>query len=93
MVHLLGKERLPFTLIYLSSLGLTLYFAMGLQSAILTPIAACAQVVALVWFVVSYIPGGQTGLRLVVELWCWCDAAALQVHDQVVLWRLQKLCQ
>ena len=70
--------------IYLSSLILTLYFAMGLQSAILTPIAACAQVnpvlmpclleclnniyffvqvVALVWFVVSYIPGGQTGLR------------------------------
>ena len=30
--------------IYLSSLILTLYFAMGLQSAILTPIAACAQV-------------------------------------------------
>ena len=32
------------TSIYLTSLILTLYFAMGLQSAILTPIAACAQV-------------------------------------------------
>ena len=81
LVHLLSRDRLPFTTIYLSSLILTLYFAMGLQSAILTPIAACAQVnltletishseiltsaqvVALVWFVVSYIPGGQTGLR------------------------------
>merc|ERR1712130_548384 len=44
LVHLLSRERLPFTSIYLSSLILTLYFAMGLQSAILTPIAACAQV-------------------------------------------------
>ena len=45
LVHLLSRERLPFTSIYLSSLILTLYFAMGLQSAILTPIAACAQVI------------------------------------------------
>jgi len=68
LVHLLSRERLPFTSIYLSSLILTLYFAMGLQSAILTPIAACAQVVALVWFVVSYIPGGQTGLRFMTKM-------------------------
>jgi len=68
LVHLLSKERLPFTIVYISSLALTLYFAMGLQSAILTPIAACAQVIALVWFVVSYIPGGQTGLRFMSKL-------------------------
>jgi len=68
LVHLLSKERLPFTVTYITTLALTLYFAMGLQSAILTPIAACAQVVALVWFVVSYIPGGQTGLRFMTKL-------------------------
>jgi len=68
MVHLLSKERLPFTTIYVSTLALTLYFAMGLQSAILTPIAAVAQVVALTWFVVSYIPGGQTGLRFMTKM-------------------------
>ena len=60
MVHLFSKERLPFTLVYLTTLiGIkdptiflhthyfpiaTLYFAMGLQSAILTPIAAVLQV-------------------------------------------------
>ena len=38
-----------------------LYFAMGLQSALLTTVAAALQVIALVWFTVSYIPGGQTG--------------------------------
>ena len=61
MVHLFSKERLPFTLVYLTTLigkikcqndlylypyfpKATLYFAMGLQSAILTPIAAVLQV-------------------------------------------------
>lgn len=68
MVHLLSKERLPFTTVYISTLALTLYFAMGLQSAILTPIAAVAQVIALTWFVVSYIPGGQTGLRFMTKM-------------------------
>lgn len=41
---------------------------MGLQSAILTPIAAILQVLALLWFVISYIPGGQTGLKFFTKL-------------------------
>lgn len=68
MVHLFSKERLPFTLVYLTTLIATLYFAMGLQSAILTPIAAVLQVIALLWFVISYIPGGQTGLKFFTKL-------------------------
>lgn len=61
--HLFGKERLPFTSIYFGSLVATLYFALAMQSTILTSVAAVCQVVALVWFVVSYIPGGQTGMK------------------------------
>lgn len=68
LMHLFSKERLPFTLIYFTTLIGTLYFAMGLQSAILTPIAAVLQVVALTWFVVSYIPGGQAGLSFFTKL-------------------------
>lgn len=68
ITHLFGKERLPFTLVYFTTLTATLYFAMGLQSAILTPIAAVMQVIALVWFVISYIPGGQTGLKFFTKL-------------------------
>lgn len=60
---LFSKEKLPFTLIYFLTLAGTLYFAMGLQSTILTCIAAGAQVVALVWFLLSSVPGGQTGLK------------------------------
>lgn len=61
--HLISRERLPFTFTYTLTLTLTLYFAMGLQNYILTVMAAVCQVLALLWFVVSYIPGGQTGLR------------------------------
>jgi len=61
--HLFSKERLTFTATYFGSLGATLYFAMGMQSTILTTIAASFQVMALLWFIVSYLPGGQTGLR------------------------------
>jgi hypothetical protein len=66
--HLFSKERLPFTLIYLTSLTGTLYFSMALQSTVLTCIAALAQIIALVWFIVSYVPGGQTGLKFFSKL-------------------------
>ena len=42
--HLFSKERLTFTATYFGSLGATLYFAMGMQSTILTTIAASFQV-------------------------------------------------
>jgi len=66
--HLFGRERLPFTTVYFSTLAATLYFAMGLQSTPLTVMAAVGQVLALLWFVLSYIPGGQTGLRFFSKL-------------------------
>ncbi|XP_040577666.1 uncharacterized protein [Lepeophtheirus salmonis] len=63
-----SKERLPFTSIYFLTLFGTLYAALGLQSTILTIIFAFVQVGALIWFVVSYIPGGQTGLRFMSRI-------------------------
>lgn len=66
--HLFSKERLPFTSVYLGTLIATLYFALSLQSYPLTSIAAVGQVVALLWFVVSYIPGGQTGMKFFARI-------------------------
>ena len=37
--HLFGKDRLPFTSVYLGTLLATLYFALGLQSYVLTSVA------------------------------------------------------
>ena len=66
--HMFKRDRLPFTAIYLGTLSLTLYFAMGVQSTILTTLAASCQVCALLWFVISYIPGGQTGLKFFTRI-------------------------
>ena len=43
--HLFGKERLPFTSVYFGTLAATLYFALGLQSYVLTSVAAGCQVI------------------------------------------------
>ncbi|KAK5718029.1 protein transport protein sft2 [Elasticomyces elasticus] len=61
--HLISSERLPFTATYFGSIGLTLYFALGLHSTILTLMSSIVQFVALLWYLVSYFPMGSTGLR------------------------------
>ncbi|KAA0187121.1 hypothetical protein HAZT_HAZT002598 [Hyalella azteca] len=61
--HLFSSDRLMFTSVYLVSLFGTLYSALSLQSTILTSIAAVLQVLALLCYIVSNIPGGQAGLN------------------------------
>ncbi|MPC29386.1 Vesicle transport protein SFT2C [Portunus trituberculatus] len=61
--HLFSSERIVFTTVYFASLFATLYFALSLQSTIFTSITAIIQVAALLCFVLSNIPGGQTGLK------------------------------
>ncbi|MCJ1368308.1 protein transport protein sft2 [Acarospora aff. strigata] len=61
--HLLSTPRLPFTAAYLGSISLTLYFAVGLHSTLLTLLSSLVQLAALLWYLVSYFPMGGTGLR------------------------------
>ncbi|KAI9435600.1 ER-to-golgi vesicle protein transport Sft2 [Lactarius indigo] len=61
--HLMSKERLPFSVAYLSSLGLTLYLALGPHSYLGSLIGAAIQVIALVSYVLAYFPGGSQTLR------------------------------
>jgi len=63
MRHLISKERLPFSVAYLSSLGLTLYFALGLHSYFGSLMGAVVQVIALLSYVLAYFPGGTQTLR------------------------------
>jgi len=62
--HLVSKERLPFSLVYFASLGLTLYFSLGRKSYIGSLIGAIIQVIALVSYVLAYFPGGTATLRV-----------------------------
>ncbi|KAL1115834.1 hypothetical protein AAG570_006124 [Ranatra chinensis] len=70
--HLLSRERLAFTSCYAGSLCATLYFALYQQSTPLTILFAVIQIIALLWFLVSYIPGGHTGLMFFTKL---CSSA------------------
>ncbi|KAK4201238.1 Got1/Sft2-like family-domain-containing protein [Triangularia verruculosa] len=63
--HLTSTPRLPFTAAYFGSLGLTIYFSIGLQSTLLTIFSGLVQLACLVWYLVSYFPMGSSGLRLV----------------------------
>ncbi|KAG2172012.1 hypothetical protein INT43_001489 [Umbelopsis isabellina] len=61
--HMMSLERLPFTAAYLGTMGLTLYFSLGARNYILTIISAVLQIIALLWYFGSYIPGGVATLR------------------------------
>jgi hypothetical protein len=62
--HLISGPRLPFTGAYLGSLALSLYFALGLHSTVLTLLSAIIQLACLAWYLISYFPMGSSGLRL-----------------------------
>ncbi|KAH8808401.1 Got1/Sft2-like family-domain-containing protein [Xylogone sp. PMI_703] len=62
--HLTSTPRLPFTAAYFGSIGLTLYFSLGLGSTILTLFSSLIQLACLLWYLISYFPMGSSGLRL-----------------------------
>lgn len=62
--HLLGEpDRRGLALLYLGSVGVTLYAALGLRSTLLTTLAAAVQLAAGAAYLLSSLPGGATGLR------------------------------
>ncbi|KAF8346597.1 Got1/Sft2-like family-domain-containing protein [Amanita rubescens] len=62
--HLISAERLPFSIVYFASLGLTLYFSLGAKSYFGSLICGAVQVVALVSYILAYFPGGTQTLRM-----------------------------
>jgi hypothetical protein len=76
MAHLKGMldmERLPFTFVYITSMMATLYctfFYKGATGYILVLSASGCQLVALLWYLISFLPGGSAGLRVVMSAIC-----------------------
>ncbi|KAL5015268.1 hypothetical protein ScPMuIL_009538 [Solemya velum] len=66
--HLFSVGRLPFTVAYFGTLFATVYFSLWVKSTLLTVFCATVQILALVWYIVSYVPGGQTGLKFFSKL-------------------------
>ncbi|TIB17165.1 hypothetical protein E3P92_01174 [Wallemia ichthyophaga] len=61
--HLLSRERIVFSVSYLSSLSLTIYFALIAKSYIGVLVAGLIQLAALLTYIFQYFPGGLTTLK------------------------------
>lgn len=62
--HLISKERWPFTAIYLVCTIATLWATLSIKKYLLTVPLAIIQVIAMVIYAISYIPGGASGVSL-----------------------------
>lgn len=90
LMSMIQPDRLAFTFLYLTSMFLTLYctFSFGGASGYLLVVASSgAQLVALLWYLISFLPGGASGLKYVF-------AAMLHLLKPVVLVcaRIQAAC-
>ena len=63
--HMLSRERLQFSLGYLTSLLGTLYASLWSKGYLLTLIFSISQMVGLAYFLVSYFPGGAQALTYI----------------------------
>lgn len=66
-------DRMFFTTIYLGSMIATLYLTFtkgGLQGYALVMTASAVQLVALLWYLISFLPGGAAGLSIVSKIIC-----------------------
>ncbi|KAJ8681014.1 hypothetical protein QAD02_016801 [Eretmocerus hayati] len=65
---LFSMERRLFSFIYITTLTGTLYFALHLQSTPLTVLCAVCQLIAMMVFLISHIPGGTTGILFFTKM-------------------------
>ncbi|CAG0918774.1 unnamed protein product [Notodromas monacha] len=79
LTSLVKKETLPFSGAYVGTLIATLYSALSIQSTILTVIFAFAQVMALLWFIMHHIPGGETGMKFMTKLFSTAVVKSLPI--------------
>ncbi|GAB2284807.1 hypothetical protein Dimus_019260 [Dionaea muscipula] len=67
LAHMSSKERLPFTLGCLGCMIGTIYVSMVLHSYVLSVLFSALQVVALVYYAISYFPGGSAGMKFLTS--------------------------
>lgn len=63
LAHMSSKERLPLTLGFIGSMVATIYVSMVLHSYILSVLFSVIQVLALMYYAISYFPGGSAGMK------------------------------
>lgn len=64
MLHLFSSTRIIFTVVFVTSIVLTLISALSLKSTLLSIVFGIVQLISAVWYTVSYFPMGQQTLNL-----------------------------
>lgn len=70
MAHFSGmfvKERLPFTLLYFGSMFFTIYCTMcvgGVVGYFMVIGSSAVQIFALLWYLITFLPGGSAGMAV-----------------------------
>lgn len=62
--HLISVERLPFTIIYIGSIVITLLFSLVWKHTLVVILCCVLQVISSIAYTVSYFPLGRRGLAL-----------------------------
>lgn len=65
---LFSASRVTFTLMFLLSLIVSFYFSLIKNNYIISLICAVIQLVTLIIFTLSFIPGGQMGISFILEI-------------------------
>mmetsp|Transcript_8524 Transcript_8524/g.11180 ORF Transcript_8524/g.11180 Transcript_8524/m.11180 type:complete len:264 (+) Transcript_8524:121-912(+) len=58
-----SRDRLPFSILYVGSMFTTLYACFSMRSYIFAIVFSALQLSALLWYLISYIPGGSNGMK------------------------------
>lgn len=67
---MLQSDRLPFTMVYLSSMFMTLYCTFqtyGPKAYVLVMVCSIFQIMTLIWYLVTFLPGGSQGLKVLLQ--------------------------
>lgn len=64
LIHLFSSTRIIFTIIFLTSIILTLISSLALKSTLLSIVFAVIQLISAIWYTISYFPMGTQTLNL-----------------------------
>ena len=73
LMSMFAPDRMYFTTIYIGSMLLTLYLTFskgGIQGYVFVLTASGIQLAALLYYLISFLPGGTMGLSLVMRAIC-----------------------
>jgi hypothetical protein len=67
---MLTASRLPFTAVYVSSMGLTIYLTFsvgGVRGYVLVLGSTVVQLLSLLWYLITFLPGGTAGMYVALN--------------------------